>query len=162
MKYRVSTALAAALASAVLAGCSAPKPAPPAAPVVKASDFNTRIPLNEVMAHAMSPAAFQFWGGWGSKSTPQGTVDLAPKNEAEWKRVEDGAITVLLLTNVLKLPGYAREPFAEWNSAADKVAAVAVRAQDAAERQDKEAIGVIGGELDVACEGCHQRFIATY
>ncbi len=147
-----------ALALTALAGCSAPSPTSQAS----TASFNTEIPLNEVMAHAMSPAAYQFWGGWGTKATLEGVIDLAPKNEAEWKRVEDGAVTVLLLTNIIKLQGYARPPLVEWNSAADRVASVAERARQAAERQDKDAIGVIGAELDVACEACHERFITEY
>lgn len=91
--------------------------------------------------------------------TKSGVVDMSPKNDDEWKKVEDGAATVLVTMNTLKLPGYAREPRASWYAAADRVAGVARRAKDAAERQEKASIEQIGDELDPACEGCHTAFL---
>jgi hypothetical protein len=161
MKFSLTAAVLATVGIACLTGCSRPaEPLTPPAAITPV--FNTSVPLNEVMAHVMNPAAFNFWSGWGTSYTVAGEIDLSPKNEAEWKRVEDGAITVLTTTNVIKLPGYVREPQADWIRYADKVAEVATRAKDAAERQNKNDLGSIGAELDEACEACHSRFIANY
>ena len=120
--------------------------------------FDTNIPLDEVMAHVMDPAAYAFWGGTGTSYTVDGDTDLSPKTEAEWKRVEDGAAMVILGANSLMLPGYAREPMADWDRYASKVAEVAERAKAAVERKDTSAMRTIGDELDAACEACHTQF----
>jgi hypothetical protein len=142
------------LALAALAGCS-PKQS---SPVAAAARFNTDIPINEVMAHVMDPAADQFWAGMGTSYTVEGERDLSPKSEAEWKRVEDGAATVVLATNSLMLPGYARAPVADWNRHAKDVADVAIRAKAAVEEKDLAEMKVISEELDHACEACHKQF----
>jgi hypothetical protein len=106
----------------------------------------------------MDPAADQYWGGMGTSYTVAGERDLSPKTEAEWKRVEDGAATVVLASNALMLQGYAREPTADWNRYVKGVADVATRAKAAAERKDVPAMTTIGDELDRACEACHKQF----
>jgi hypothetical protein len=135
-----------------LAGCG-PEPK-----TLSAEPFNTDIPLDEVMAHVMDPAAYAFWGGTGTSYTVDGETDLSPKTDAEWKRVEDGAATVVLASNSLMLPGYARQPVADWNRYARLVSEVAERAKSAVERKDTDAMLTIGVELDEACEACHMQF----
>ncbi len=144
----------------VLASCG-PQPKTAAAPEAKtaaAAPFNTHIPLEEVMAHVMDPAAYAFWAGTGTSYTADADTDLSPKTEAEWKRVEDGAAMVVLGANSLMLPGYAREPMADWDRYAAKVAEVAERAKAAVEHKDTTAMRTIGDELDAACEACHTQF----
>jgi hypothetical protein len=144
----------------VLASCG-PQPKSAAAPEAKtaaAAPFDTNIPLDEVMAHVMDPAAYAFWGGTGTSYTADGDTDLSPKTEAEWKKVEDGAAMVVLGANSLMLRGYAREPMADWDRYAAKVAEVAERAKAAVERKDTAAMRSIGDELDAACEACHTQF----
>lgn len=136
----------------VLAGCG-PEPKP-----LSAEPFNTNIPLDEVMAHVMDPAAYAFWGGTGTSYTVDGDTDLSPKTDAEWKRVEDGAATVVLASNSLMLPGYARQPVVDWNRYARLVSEVAERAKAAVERKDIAAMMTISVELDEACEACHKQF----
>jgi hypothetical protein len=120
--------------------------------------FNTNIPLAEVMAHVMDPAAYAFWGGTGTSYTADGDTDLSPKTEAEWKKVEDGAAMVVLGSNSLMLPGYAMPPVADWDRYARHVSEVAERAKAAVERKDTAAMRTIGDELDEACEACHKQF----
>lgn len=147
MRHTVILALAAALV------CCEKEPQP-----LSAESFNTNIPLDEVMDHVMDAAADAFWGGTGTSYTVDGGTDLSPKTEAEWKRVEDGATTVAVAANALMLPGYARQPVADWNRYAREVSAVAERAKAAVEAKDIEAMKTIGVELDTACEACHMRF----
>jgi hypothetical protein len=147
MRFALLIALASTLAS-----CG------PEAKQQSAQPFNTNIPLDEVMAHVMDPAAYAFWGGTGTSYTIDGDTDLSPKTEAEWKKVEDGAATVVLGSNSLMLPGYARQPVADWNRYARVVSEVAERAKAAVERKDTAAMKTIGDELDEACEACHKQF----
>src|SRR5262249_51473997 len=139
---------ACALAALAAASCDkAPEEtvaAPPAA-----APYNTEIDVNELMVHAMDPAARAFWAGWGEMYDDKGLHDLSPKNEEEWKKVEDGAAMVVLATNSLMLPYSQRKPESEWLQRAKKVADIAMEGKNAAELQDVKAMEEIGGRLDV-------------
>lgn len=138
---------------ALTTGCSKPEPPQAAGP-----PYNTEIPLNEVMAHVVNPAAYQFWSGWGVVDDETGSHDLTPKTDEDWKVVEDGAATVVLATNAIMAPGYARAPEADWNQLAQDVIRVALQGKAAAEKHDAAALGDIGEQLDTACDACHAKF----
>jgi len=141
----------------LLASCSGP--APPAADTTR---YNTDIAVNEVMAHVVNPAAFQFWKGSGESYSKGHVEDLSPQTEEAWKSVEDGAAIVVIAMNTLKTPGYARKPTIDWNRHADEIATIAMQGKMAAEKQDKVAIATIGEKLDEACENCHRQFDPNY
>jgi len=137
-------------------GCGKPQPAP--TPVAAAPPFNTDLPINEVMDHVMNPAGYQFWSGWGGIDDKDGYHNLTPKTDADWDRVENGATTIMVATNAIMVPGYARFPESDWYAAADKVAKIAAEGRAAAERRDAHALGDIGERLDAACDVCHAKF----
>jgi hypothetical protein len=140
----------------ILFGCSQQKPPEPvaAAPIV----YNTDMDVDELMIHVMEPAAYGFWSGWGEIYTKEGMVDISPKNEDEWKLVENGAATVVAATNMLMLPAYVRKPEAEWYKHAKDVADIAIAGKEGAMNQDKSVMYDLGAKLDVACEACHEKF----
>ena len=161
--------LLALLSALLLAACAPPAPQPgastqPAAPVVPAAvKYNTAIPVKDVMLHVVDRGADLFWTGAGeSYSKGKPVVDLSPKTQADWDRVISGAATVVVATNSLKLPGYARAPVADWDRHAEQIAEIATRGKAAAERKDKTAMYDIGAELDDACENCHKQFDPNY
>jgi len=129
----------------------------PKAPALVA--YNTAIPLNEVMAHVIEPAAFQFWDGSGTIFDEHGVRDRSPTTEAGWKVVENGAATVVEASNGLLLPGRTRAPESEWTRYAQELGKVALKAKAAAEAKDKDAVFNVGMELDDACEACHKKFL---
>jgi hypothetical protein len=143
-----------------LAGCTSPKPAETAsaATALPAAPYNTDVEIAEVMEHVMNPAGYQFWSGWGGVEDEHGYHDLTPKTDEEWKKVEDGAATIVVATNAIMVPGYARAPQADWYGEALKVQKIALEGKAAAERHDKDALGDIGERLDAACDGCHAKF----
>jgi hypothetical protein len=142
--------------SAVAAASCSPQPAPGAA--ADASPYNTDMDVQELMVHVMEPAAYGFWNGWGMIINAEGTFDISPRTERDWKGVENGAATVIAATNTLLLPAYIRQPEAEWRKAAKAVADIAKEGKDAAERQDKQAMYDLGARLDEACDACHSTF----
>ena len=145
--------------AAALAAASCTKPAPAPKPVEPISTFHTEIPVKEVMAHVMEPAAFQFWNGSGWEATRAGVRDRTPTTDEGWTTVENGAATVVEASNTLLLPGRARPPAADWNRYANALGNVALRAKDAAERRDRQALWSVGIELDHACEACHKQYL---
>jgi hypothetical protein len=153
---RLALVLGACLA---FAACSPKAPggivaeaAPPPPP------YNSDVDVDEIMVHVMDPAARQFWAGWGETYSKDGLVDISAKTDEEWKKVEDGATTVVLATNTLMLPAYQRKPVDEWNKYAKAVADLAMLGREGADKQDKVAMEDIGGKLDVACDACHAAF----
>lgn len=150
--------------TAVLTGCvlSAIACSPQAeradAPASPAPPFNAEIDVEEVMVHAMDPAARAFWAGWGEVYDNAGSHDVSAQTLDEWKKVEDGAAMVVLTTNTLMLPEFQRKPETEWVRWAKEVADLAMQGKQAAEAQDTSAVELIGGKLDQACDACHSAF----
>ena len=142
----------ACLIFALAAAACTPKPPPPPA-------FTTDIPLNEVMAHVIEPAAFQFWDGSGWIATENSARDRTPTTDEGWKVVENGAATVVEASNGLLPPGRVREPAADWTRHVQDLAKVALKAKAAAEAKDGAATFAVGIELDHACEACHKQFL---
>jgi len=112
----------------------------------------------EVMIHVVDPAARAFWRGWGEVYTKEGWTDISPQNDADWKRVEDGAATVLVATNLLRQPAYTRAPAKDWDRFAADLAKLAIEGKLGAEYQDKQAMYELGAKLDEACDACHAVF----
>jgi hypothetical protein len=148
--------LACAAVALAVAACSPQAPQTPKAPEAR---FDTGYPVQEMMAHAMEPAADRFWGGSGAVIDADGVHERRPTTPEAWKTLEDGAITTVELANALMLPGRVREPAADWNRYAVALIAVAKDAQVAAERQDDDqTLLEIGGRLYDACLACHEQF----
>lgn len=152
--------IARSVASFVLASCSAPSDSglPENSTVATAATDTIDIETLEIMLHVVDPAARAFWKGWGEVYTKEGWTDISPKNDAEWKKVEDGAATVLVATNLLRQPAYVRAPADQWDRFAAELAAIALEGKAGAEHQDKQAMYELGATLDEACDACHAVF----
>lgn len=120
--------------------------------------YNTDIDVVEVMAHTVDPSARAFWAAWGEIYDKDGSHDISAKTDEEWKKVEDGAITLVLAANSLMLPAYQRDPRAEWISHAKAMADLATLGREGADRKDLAAMEKIGADLDEACDACHEAF----
>lgn len=140
-----------------LAACTARQPTSP--PEQAAIPFNSDIPVAEVMAHVLDPAADQMWSAVGIVYDVRGEHDLTPRTDAGWQVAENGAATVAIATNTLLTDGYQRAPKAQWNAYAARVGQVALRGKLAAEHHDRAALALAGSDLDAACEACHTAFI---
>jgi hypothetical protein len=143
-----------------LAACSGQTSAPEAAAPKIDAPYNAQIDVLETMVHVMDPQARQFWAGWGYVADEKGVHDVSAKTEEDWKKVEDGAAAVVLVTNTLMLPAYQREPQADWIKWAKQTGDLAMEGKQAAERKDVAAIEEIGGRLDTSCDSCHEAFRA--
>jgi hypothetical protein len=153
LSRRALTAFA-LMGAAGLGACSGAEPAVSSA----TPPYNADLDMKELMEHVMQSGAYGFWKGWGMIYTPEGTFDISPRTEQEWEAVENGAATVIAVTNVLMTEPYMRDPQDEWYQAAKAVADVAKAGKDAAEKHDKQAMYDIGAKLDEACEACHKKF----
>lgn len=117
----------------------------------------TGLPMKEVMGHVFQFAADGVWKWQGYITDAQGERSLFPKTDEEWEQAESAGLTLAELTNVLLLPR-RRVDDPRWTRAVADVRAIALRAAKAAEARDEEAFFTAGGDLDAACESCHQAF----
>ncbi|WEK01160.1 MAG: hypothetical protein P0Y59_05580 [Candidatus Sphingomonas phytovorans] len=132
-----------------------------AAVAISATPFNTSLPTKEFMLHVMQYAGDGVWKRQGWVSDKSGERSLFPRNEAEWEEAESASLTLAEITNVLLIPGRRVEEPA-WDDAVKRVRNVALVAAAAAEKHDQAAFLKAGGDLDVACDSCHEHYDPTF
>ena len=148
----------AALLALTLAAAACTKPAPPP-PKPAALAFDTGVPLNEVMAHVVEPAAEKFWRGSGTLYDKSGLHDFTPTTPEGWKAVEDGAVGVIEASNLLSIPGRVRAPGTDWARHVAELNAIGKEALASAEKHDVKAMMLVGSRMDVVCDSCHEAFM---
>jgi len=120
-----------------------------------------KLPMKEFMGHVMQFAGEQVWKWQGSITDANGERDLRPKTDKDWEDAESASLTLAEVTNML-LTADRRVDDPRWDAAVAKVRDVALREAAAAEKKDYDAYFEIGGELDAACESCHEHFAPGY
>ena len=133
------------------------------------------------MKGMVDPNAEIVWGAVGVVDEKQGTTEKEPRSEEEWTSVENGAMALAEVANLLKMPGrlIARPEEANtmrwpeatmtptqieerlatsrvaWDKSATALQAAAMKALSAARAHNKDAVFNVGEEIDNACESCH-------
>lgn len=161
-------AVGTALALALIASCSKPETTPaatagnsaiPTSGAVKAEDFNSKLPVKELMAHVIDYNAFGIWHNQGWDIDSEGTHELFPQTDEGWHNAESAAITLAEASNLLLLPGRPQDDNRAWVDYAHALRETAMKAQAAAEKRDKQAFFDAGGEIYQVCTDCHNRYI---
>jgi hypothetical protein len=161
-------------------GPPAPEAAATTATTSKAVPVGT---VKDIMKGLVDPSSAAIWDAVGTESTKDGLVDKAPKNDEEWAVVEHNALMLAEVANLLKMPDrhMARpeeanakstpdapeltpaqieerviKDRAAWDSKADALQLVAIKAMAAARAHDTDAVLAVGEEIDTACESCHK------
>ena len=88
--------------SACQSSASTPAPAP-AQPV-----YAPTATIKDIMLSIVDPSADVVWLSVTTVQSSAGTVDTAPKNDEEWKKVRQGAIALTEASNLLMMPGPPR------------------------------------------------------
>jgi len=138
-----------------ISGCSReapPPPAPAAPPLRPVAD------VKQVMASIIEPAADVYWDAVGSVTDKNGTVEMAPKTDAEWKAVVDSAYVVTEGGNLLMMSGRAKNND-DWMKFARALVDVGQHAVKAAESKNTKAVFDAGAEVYDACVACHSKYI---
>lgn len=130
--------------------CSSP-PGPPAPP------FETTVPVKDLMANVMDPAADRVWESVGTIITKEGTFERAPQTDEEWGDVRAAAILVAETGNLLLLPQRSAGS-EEWVKLSQAMMVQAKRVMKAAEAKDRQAVFDTGADLYDSCVNCHKRF----
>ena len=137
-------------AALALAGCakqeeSAGPVAKPATPALEAIATTRQVMLG--MTIPSSDVIFQV----GS---------AAPKDDAEWEKVQAHAAVLAESANLLMLPPRAVDA-AEWTNFSKALIASASVAQQAAQVRDVDKVLEAGNQIYEVCDGCHKKYMAA-
>ena len=158
------------------------------APAVSSTpSFHVDASVREVMDSVVAPSAQGLWDSVGRISDARGTVDLAPKSDADWAAVRRHAVALVESTNLLLIPGRHVAPsgaatskaddadpgaelapaeierrvngnWALWTGMANGLHDTAANMLAAIDRKDVAGLERTGGDLDGVCESCHVTF----
>lgn len=114
--------------------------------------FEPLVSIMELMQQTITSATNQLWSAWEEPSTA-----------AEWRQMEEAAITLLAASNLTAMGGtgpmdndWATDP--AWQAFNQVMIAAGKAALVASRNQDQEALLAAGDLLLPPCEGCHQQF----
>ena len=159
----------------------------PAATEPAAELFRTTSSVREIMQSIVAPSAQGLWDSVGTISNSKGTVDLAPRTDAEWAAVRRHAVTLIESSNLLLIrgrhvapegattlkaddadPGAELQPaeiekrvnanWPGWTSMAIALHGAGTAMLKTIDAKDAAALETTGSELDGICENCHLAF----
>ncbi len=159
----------------------------PAASPAPALPYHLTSSVREVMHSIVATSAQGLWDSVGRISNSKGTVDLAPKTDADWEAVHNHAVTLVESADLLMIPGrriappgakvlttddavpgselppdevdkLVRANWPVWIGMATALHESAKTLLAATEKRDVAALERDGSELDAVCESCHVTF----
>ncbi len=133
-----------------LAGCSQPEQ-------TEAAAFAPTGTVLEFMNWHLEPAADVLWDSAGYIVTEDGEVDLQPTTQEGWDKVRNAATVVAESGNLLMIPGYAVD--SDWLEYSRGLITAGIKAREAAQAEDADALFQAGAQLYSVCLACHNRYI---
>jgi hypothetical protein len=172
----------------VTSSCSAPKqavaPTPPPPAQQLWGDMKPVVSVKELMRDMIDPASDYVFDAIGSVSNKKGTVETAPKTEADWDKVRIGGVMLAEGAYLLKVPRPFAPPGDEnnstgpdpeelspaqikaklerdpvlWNAKIEALRNVGLQVLDIVKRKDAKELWDASDNLDQACEACHLEY----
>lgn len=140
-------------------------------------------PIRDVMHMVVEPSAQVIFDSVAVTVTEKGTVEKQPQTDEEWDAILHAAMTLAEATNLVAMPGRrVSRPEDEktsagegelppieiqakieanresWLKHAKQLQEVAMKAYQAAEAKNVQALWDVGEPIDQACETCHLEF----
>ncbi len=135
----------------VLSGCASDVPEGSSVPFTPVAD------TREIMANILEPAAEVYWDAVGWIVDASGTTEIRPGSPEEWEAVRNAAFVIAESGNLLMMEGRAPDQGA-WIGMSQAMTQVALRAIEAAEARDEQAVFDVGAEVYFACTNCHYAY----
>lgn len=82
----------------------------------------------------------------------------APKDDKEWKTVQDNTLMLAEAGNLLLMPGRAKDT-GDWTKFAKALIDQGSKAFKAANAKDAKSLEDIGNDVDQVCEDCHAKYL---
>ncbi|MCR9258425.1 MAG: hypothetical protein NXH95_01790 [Pseudomonadaceae bacterium] len=111
----------------------------------------------EFMNWYLEPQADVLWDSAGYIVTEDGEVDLQPTTQEGWDNVRNAATVVAESGNLLMIPGYAVD--SDWMEYSRGLITAGIKAREAAQAKDADALFQAGAQLYSVCLACHNRYI---
>ena len=111
-----------------------------------------------LMVGVVDPSADAVWESVATIITKKGVEDRQPRTDAEWTAVRNHAIALTEAGNLLMIDPRPRDND-EWMKMARALVETSSRALRAAMAKDAKTLLAVGGDIDVACENCHVKYM---
>lgn len=145
-----------------------------------ADELRPVVTLRDVMSAMIGPSADVLWASVMTVATPDGFEERVPETDEEWENLRRSATTMVEAANLLLIegrrvaragatsqtPGVELEPdqiaslltedWETWVRLAHELQESGQLFLNAIDARDPEPLFDAGGDLDTACENCHQ------
>jgi len=174
--------LASLLVSALACGPSAPPPS--AAPTTWGGEVTPIVSVKELMRDVIDPLSDNIFLSMGIEVTKDSVREWAPRTDEDWAKVRTGAVAMMEVSHLLKVPrllapkgdennstgpdapelspaairGKIEKDPVLWQAKIEALRNVGREAWDIVERKDAAALTDTIEHLDEACESCHLEF----
>ena len=145
------------------------------------AEYRPTTTIKDLMDGMVDPAADTIWDSVATTITTKGKEEKAPHTDEEWAAIHRSAIQLLEASNLLQIPGrhvampgQRNEQGIElqpdhietliiqdrqaWITLAHGLHDAATLALNAADAKDPAKVLESGGQIDNACEKCHQKY----
>jgi hypothetical protein len=151
-------------------------------PAPQQPEYTPTATVKDLMDAMVDPSADVVWDAVATESGKDGLVDRVPKNDEEWANVRHGAIRLVEAGNLLLMPGrHVARPgekseapgvelegeqmealiHKDWGAWLKRVKAfheAGLAVLQSIDAKDPKALFDVGGQLEMACEGCHTQY----
>ena len=140
----------------VIAAARTSRTAPPAATAAPPETVPVAS-IKQIMIGITNPSAYVIYQAVGTSNTAKGLVETAPQNDEEWAKVESAAAAVAESGNLL-LTGNRAIDNGDWVKMTHDMIDKAKLAMAAARAHNKDQIVETGGNLNMTCDTCHDKY----
>lgn len=124
---------------------------PTAAPLVPVAS------VRQIMESIVTPGATAIFESVSTTITLEGTTEKAPKTDAEWAAVANGAAALAEAGNLLIMEGRALD--GDWVKMSQAMIDAAKVTLAAVEARSPQRVFDAGGEVYNSCNGCHAQYM---
>ena len=153
-------------------------------PPESSSEIRPYVTIKELMQNMIDPIADNIFDAVGTDVSAKGVVETKPTTDADWAKVNEGAVTLAEGTNLLKMarrvapPGDTNKSTGAnapelspeqiqlkidqdrglWNRHANELRDEALKVIEIVKARDADALFDAGSRIDKACENCHLEY----
>ena len=141
----------------VVVGAKRTTPTQAAAPADAAVATTPVASIKQIMAGIVMPGANTVYMAVGGRSTAKGFEEFAPQTDEEWAVIGNSAAALVESGNLL-LMGNRLLDKGDWVKLTRDFMKASQLALDAANKKSKDDILTAGGELNMSCDNCHEKY----
>jgi hypothetical protein len=113
--------------------------------------------VKQIMNGIVMPNAQVVYDAVGTVSDASGITETAPRNDKEWNSVADSAAALVESGNLL-LMGERAVDNGDWVKMTHRFMERAKAALTAAQARKADDVFMAGGDLNLTCDSCHERY----